>query len=136
LDAQLVYHIRRKSKNSFCWAKQISPFGRAKTESQNRKGCRTSCSSKKWRASAHPKIQKALKIRPKTNGQHCVPPCSRLEKFQKVRFWCNYTVPLELTLSKIVENFQTHPAAPRPVSGASNARKIPIIFRGARKFFF
>jgi hypothetical protein len=47
---------------------------------------------------------------------------------------CNYTVPLELTLSKIVENFQTHPAAPRPASGASNARKILIIFRGAQIF--
>src|SRR3989344_7253035 len=88
---------------------------------------RTSSSPKKWRASARQKVQKTLKIRHKTNGRHCVPPYNRLEKFQKVRFWCNYTVPLELTLSKIVENHQTHPAAPRPASGASNARKIPFL---------
>ena len=128
LATKVVYHSSTKSKNSFCWAKQISPYGRAKTESQNRKGCRTSSSPKKWRAPTRPKVQKTLKIRHKTNGRHCVPPYNRLEKFRKVRFWCNYTVPLELTLSKIVENYQTHPAAPRPASGASNDRKIPFIF--------
>jgi len=52
-------------------------------------------------------------------------PCAALrmvDEKPKVRYWCNYTILLELTLSKIVENYLSR-SYPYPAFGGKQAGK-------------
>jgi len=46
-------------------------------------------------------------------GRRCAPPKKWLPKNLNVWFWCIYTIPLELILSKIPEKSQCPPPAGR-----------------------
>jgi hypothetical protein len=113
------------------------PKGELKIESKKSQEVRTSFWPRAKRAEGR-----------KINGRRYALPTKKSVFCQKVSFWCNYTVPLELILSKIPEQRKiaarfargiSHPAAP-PLGSRLAPKSAKIFFhfllRGACKKFF
>src|SRR3989338_1131450 len=62
-------------------------------------------------------------------GRRFAPPTKKSVNFLKVRFWCVFTVWLELILSEIPERNQTKEASPPPLATTRHpAKKFSSLF--------
>src|SRR3990167_2201818 len=70
-------------------------------------------------------------------GRRFAPPTKKSVNFPKVRFWCVFTVWLELILSETPEQNQTKEASPPPLATTRHpARKFSSLFlMCARRIF-
>jgi hypothetical protein len=124
-----LYHVRKKSKNSFYLAKQ-------KNETELKSQTTTSFYKIARRATA----RRAKLIPPsKRNGRRFAPPANSSVKKKKVLSWSIFTTTLELTLSKIRE--KNNCPAPLLRGGAETQtrrlgrKKNSFGVWGKRKFF-